>query len=86
MKAKLLSQIISASLLGACNAVYSIHCYHEFQKEGRQVFLVSQAQYFDKHYANPDPLWSLIAAGVIVAFGIFQFLSTFSKETRPWDN
>lgn len=97
MKAKLLSQIIAAGLLGACNAMYSSHCYHESQKEGRQVFLVSQAQYFDKHYANPDPLLYLIASGAIVAlalfgfyevltFGIFQFLSTFSKKTRPWDN
>jgi hypothetical protein len=89
MNRRVLSRIISATLLGLFVGGYTHHDYVRSNKQGREAYLKQQGHRYDTHMANPAPfsknaLEGLIATALITGFyeGIALTFSLFLNKSE----
>jgi hypothetical protein len=71
MKAKSISELISALAMGALFALFSSGMHQKWHRLGREAYLAHQSQNFDKLYANPVSLLHLVLLWVGIVLPIF---------------
>jgi hypothetical protein len=71
MKIKIISELFSATALGAFFGLYSNGSHQKWHRLGREAFLAHESQNFDKMYANPSSLMHLILIWLVVALFVF---------------
>ena len=78
MKRKVIPELISAVTIGTLFGFFANGTHEKWHRLGREALLAWESQYFDKHYATPEPTIRVIITWVLIALIVFTLYKVFA--------